>query len=67
MDIEKTLKELVELGLHKGDKYGDGRVSYALGYFEASVRNAILRLPAKHQKAVLDDLQAAIAWGQKAE
>lgn len=65
MEVEKTLKELVALGLTKGEKYGEGHAAYALGYVESAVRTAISRLPAKQQQIVLDDLRASIAWGQK--
>ena len=68
MDIEKTLKELVALGLTKGEKYGHGASSaFALGYLRQAVESAILRLPAKQQKIVLDDLKHAIAAGQRSE
>lgn len=64
MEVEKTLKELVALGLTKGEKYGEGHAAYALGYVESAVRMAIQRLPAKQQKIVLEDLQRSIEWGK---
>lgn len=62
MDVEKTLKDLVALGLHKGEKYGEGHAAYALGYVESAVRSAMGRLSPRQQKIVLEDIQSFIEW-----